>query len=318
MNWTFGCLGAFCRLGVLAYLAAVVAAASSAQTSPDPNWQVRFKVDALQPESLHLGELTLVHKGDRWLILYRGPKYELSCLFTPNWTLSCGARLPTGMAFLLPPRATGRVPFVPPMTDGLLPWDLYAVPDLAKRDVQVQLANLDAIAEAPRLVMEPATIQCQGAGASRTVREIVTYRNGVIKDVWKFSDFRIHQGMNVPGRIDRWKRKISGVDIPTDQRISWTLVAFDAPSKLQLEDAAIIANGAAIQDNRDPYQPTHFVFGHVEGPLLEQASYAAENTLDSRQKEQASPWFAGFAAVVGASLGLVASRKAIQTLWSAK
>lgn len=155
-------------------------------------------------------------------------------------------------------------------------------------------------------------------GLSPPVREVITFRNGVIKDVWLFSDYRTHQGMHVPGRIERLKRKASGVDIPSDQRIVWTFVAFESPSKLQLEDAAIIANGAAIQDNRDPYQPTHFVFGHVEGPLLEQASYAAENTLDSRQKEQASPWFAGFAAVVGASLGLVASRKAIQTLWSAK
>lgn len=318
MNWTFGSVRVILYWRVLAFFVIAFAAVGYAQTTQGANWQVRFKVDSIQPESLHLGELTIVHKGERWLILYKGPKYELSCLYTPDWTLSCGARLPTGMAFLLPPQATGRVPFVPPLSEGLLPWDLYPAPDLATRGLQVQVTNLDAIAEAPHLVVEPASIQWLESGLSPPVREVITFRNGVIKDVWLFSDYRTHQGMHVPGRIERLKRKASGVDIPSDQRIVWTFVAFESPSKLQLEDAAIIANGAAIQDNRDPYQPTHFVFGHVEGPLLEQASYAAENTLDSRQKEQASPWFAGFAAVVGASLGLVASRKAIQTLWSAK
>lgn len=247
-------------------LAIMVAAGAPAQAAV----QATYRVTQTQPDLGQVRMIVVTRTAERCIVWSVGANDDQLCVFSPQGTLVAerGGRLesfsPYTEATMRAPESTGRVRFLPPLFGGLLTWKLlYTIPV----DGRKIYFNLDVLSEKGDHLRQFAQVDRDRDG---NVVRLATQHNGVAETEWEFADFRREDRWRFPARIERWRYRASGLNIPANDDVRWDLVSLKAIPESAVDDFHLLANGASVTDLHPGALGRTATYERAKGPLESQ------------------------------------------------
>lgn len=232
----------------------------------------------LEPVRRDLGREKMLIEGRQAAVVFTDTSARQSMtVWLPGLSLCFDGPAPAKLGTIYQAEATGRTRLVPLWVDSSLLWrPLKLVPG------GEYACNLDVVGDISTHLWEPARVERAPDG--RVVR-ITTSHRGIPAYSWEFHGRVTCGGQALPRSIRRTRYKASGLTIPKDDTVEWTLRSLHPYQPPRLSPNLLLMRNAMIQDSRDFENLREFRFD----PASSLEAQAHASTAVARQGRGSSP-----------------------------